>query len=70
MRYTIIKTLQGVAELQSEWRKLLEVNACPFMTPEWNLAWLNAYQSSYNDIWIFVFFENETLVAILPLYEV
>jgi CelD/BcsL family acetyltransferase involved in cellulose biosynthesis len=69
MRYTIITTLQGIAELQSEWRKLLEVNACPFMTPEWNLAWLKAYQASYNDIWTFAFFENETLVAILPLYE-
>lgn len=65
----VVRNLEGLDDLSSDWRKLARDSPAPFLAYSWNRSWFQCYGKDYDEILIFVHRVDGKVTAILPCYR-
>ena len=71
MHIRVLQTLADIEQTEVPWRGLYEqaVNRQIFLSFDWHHCWLKTFHRYVRCLYVFCVFDDEELVALLPLYQ-
>lgn len=71
MQIRVLQTLADVEQTEVSWRALYEnaVNRQIFLSFDWHHCWLKTFRPFIRRLFVFCVYEDEELIALLPLYQ-